>query len=517
MFINSMLPVREYGRMNAQDFKGLPVHGQYGGPGYTGGRITQVGDYNVTPDTLIDSFYRDHDYGYEFGDKSDADALLAERLFSAGHYVQAAFWKLKGINGQARHALQALSLGLVGIEPNPGPKKKKVVARRPRNGNGGPRFGPPSSSQSFVPMSRSVTTRFSQIQSHVEKGSVLLGQANPGSASPNAIAFLQDLAPENVSVRLEKFAGLYQQYKFGGGRIIFNTSLAGTATGQAIMTYDTDPTLYPDTAVSDCMTESGKVGAVSFSIREPAVMVIPASDKTFYCNYDIAEPRTSSPGYAMVTAVTGCPSTTWGTLTFEFSYTFMRNAGDRNDQRYLWLTATGSDCVSAADAKESVFPLDVDGQRTQYGDSAWQAWVDPADKKWIRVGPYTNLMVRFRLKGTGFSGTLLSTSNMTLGIYEEAGTLGTDVWAVAHVYTLSRPGRLRVHLTAVTTLTACDLFISRIDWSVAPTDVVALSKKNVHVSPEEFGMEDGKSAEFVERPRFDDEKVAVAKAPVRRS
>jgi hypothetical protein len=65
----------------------IPVHGNYVGPGYTGGqRHPRVGNYKIKPVSKLDALARKHDYRYEKGQsvaKADADmAKEALKLFT---------------------------------------------------------------------------------------------------------------------------------------------------------------------------------------------------------------------------------------------------------------------------------------------------------------------------------------------------------------------------------------------------------------------------------------------------
>lgn len=48
-------------------------HGNYCGPGYTGGKFTDVGDYTKAPTDSLDASCRAHDFAYEFGNSHQAD------------------------------------------------------------------------------------------------------------------------------------------------------------------------------------------------------------------------------------------------------------------------------------------------------------------------------------------------------------------------------------------------------------------------------------------------------------
>lgn len=59
------------------------MHGNYGGPGYTGGKFTkdgEKGDFTVEPTDKLDEIYRKHDYDYNEMDHGKADKLLIRRL-----------------------------------------------------------------------------------------------------------------------------------------------------------------------------------------------------------------------------------------------------------------------------------------------------------------------------------------------------------------------------------------------------------------------------------------------------
>jgi len=53
-------------------------HGNYCGPGYTGGKFAGTGDYSVAPTDGLDSLCRDHDFGYGLGDEDLADQQLVK-------------------------------------------------------------------------------------------------------------------------------------------------------------------------------------------------------------------------------------------------------------------------------------------------------------------------------------------------------------------------------------------------------------------------------------------------------
>lgn len=58
----------------------FPIHGKYGGPGYTAGRFGGKPDWNVKPVDAQDEAYRRHDYNYTRMPKDKADRILANDL-----------------------------------------------------------------------------------------------------------------------------------------------------------------------------------------------------------------------------------------------------------------------------------------------------------------------------------------------------------------------------------------------------------------------------------------------------
>jgi hypothetical protein len=62
----------------------IPIHGNYVGPGFTGGvrHPGNVGNYNVLPVDALDAIARLHDYRYEKGSSiAKADAAMASACY----------------------------------------------------------------------------------------------------------------------------------------------------------------------------------------------------------------------------------------------------------------------------------------------------------------------------------------------------------------------------------------------------------------------------------------------------
>jgi len=369
----------KFGADVTSKFRGLPVHGQYGGPGYTGGEITERGNYDVKPTDPKDAAYREHDYGYEFGSKRNADARLGRalgQLPGARNRVESWFWSLKGFGGnpdnvpnvpgireEADEIIHVSewhrqdpplegALALVGIEPNPGPgkrkaKKKKKAKQPVRRARSLAQF---SMTREPVATSVSVTIPFGKPRP--ETGTIRLGTVSCPVAATGAICFLGDLSPFEVGGRLANEARNWQNYRFNGGRITYIPIVASSEVGQMIVTRDRDSATWPQANIANVNEQSQKAGRMTVNVRSSWSMALAGDNRLFYTYEDPSEPRTTSPGYVQVTASSTPQVKDYGTLEFDYSYTFY-NAVVRTPSSTLYL----QDTHKPPDVTTSLFPL----------------------------------------------------------------------------------------------------------------------------------------------------------------
>jgi len=453
------------------------------------------------PVDKLDNACRIHDFNYEHGDKRMADKYLADEAWDQmmrGNLTALPIWWYfhnQAKPGEGNYVVPPSLVGddtitdpgfdprdltegrwindvsseterLVGVEPNPGPKKMKKQALVKYKAN---------------PVSRSLqqTYRASKSDVHVEVGRSRLGNiVTGGIGDAGTIVFQIDLAPAMINGRLEKFSSMYARYRFLGAKLVYTPTVATSAVGQLIITYDNDVTLWPNSTQTSVQDETQKRVNVEGSIRDICTLTIPPTSDLLYTNTDAYEPRTGSPGFVLVVAgTTLATSTSLGVVSIEYAYEFSRAVANPSQQLGFMLQgATASSLswqkpVSASDALVNLFPLSNIGQQTLAGDNVWKTYIDAHDS-WIRIPPYTNFAIHLALKGTGIGDLYSSTVGITWNKSPVTSTSATDLYSSLSGYSSAKTGFLKVFLSTCTTLTNTLFIFARIEWDATLSAVL---------------------------------------------
>lgn len=523
--LNSTLPFDQFGTLNKHSFQGLPVYGQYGGPGYTGGEIGGS-DYSIEPIDDLDEMYRQHDYGYGLGHQGEADRRLADKLWARGNYTQAMFWYAKSHfgDGEAYEEVapawvlreakkwserQTASIPpqapLVGVEPNPGPKRASNK-RKPRGSSMSsrlPRNMTVSRTVANYANNLVVTNKYPDM--HIARGMITLGTiTTPASTSVGTIIAVYDLNPFEIGGRLSRFAQLYQRYRFMGGNIIYNPIASGATGGQLMLTRDTDDSLYPQAAKVNVFEESEKLNRMTVSVRDTFSMKLNAQPGLLWTHEDDSEPRTTSPGFVTVVDRSGLTnSTPYGTLDFEYFYEFSIPANREPPQQLLLNSSTAPAAIAT-----SVFPLnpngtdDLNASTVLVGDNQWENFVYPESNQYIKIPAWTQFKSIIFISGTGLSATAqLSAQAVNITTIQFTSLINSASTHMASYsgYTKSSPGYLRIaYAGTVTTITARQFDLHIVDYSITlPATFYALGddkkshdEEEVHVIQEPSLMEE---------------------------
>lgn len=513
-------------------FKGVPMHGNYGGPGYTGGVVgANKGDYHKPPSDVLDSHYRDHDYAYEHGSwrqRRAADTRLAAESYDHGlkGKLTSAVFAIKGL-GITGDPLGAPPLGKMSNGPSgwdaaraltrnrdmhalEGNKKyKQKKSGRVASKKKGRKFGKvPRMTLTSQPVARSMAiTTPDNNSGHSERGIIRLGVVTPATTSLGCVAFLQDLAPREVGGRLAAIADTYANYHFVGGRLTYVPIVATSTVGQLLVTRDHDPTTWPYAGVVDIDAESQKAGRMTVAVRDCWSMTIAGDKRELFVNPDPLEARTTSPGYVTVSAGSSLSAgTEYGTLEFEYHYVFTHPLMHVN-RRYLLLQAGNAPPL----ATTAWFPLHPDGTDGSHsvalpGDTAWRGFVNGTNYDKIAIPPYTNFWVRVTIVGTGLAaGADLYPGNagITIDYYSELPS-ATHHTFVASAHTGAQTGTLQFYsLDAGDTVTYRELLLVPLAWNayvnVAP---VALKSADNDVERKVMSTQKWRGRRLPQEPRI---------------
>jgi hypothetical protein len=304
-------------------------YGNYGGPGYSGGRFGSEANFTTQPVDSIDAAYRLHDLYYARGEEAEGDRVLLESLKSDNSLrsvLAGKFFALKSLmnhqpklqrqmarvspTNKSMHALNGNPpKRVVRLRTNYQPKQKNKLSRQRPVSVAPIRMGGATVSEAPVAfnsnMQNPVYFNVSTTAAHRDFGGTALrvvgrqslllvtGDATTGAFATSGGATINNvnwiyISPDNLGNRCAFMARWFSRYAFRKLRFTYIPYIAATTAGSLAMAYGTDGAMNTFLTTSFA-TIQDMVPSCLFVTREPCVLEMTyTGDNTWFTELDTA-------------------------------------------------------------------------------------------------------------------------------------------------------------------------------------------------------------------------------------